>query len=158
MQLPEPLFLAGLAARTAIVLLALVAGIRLLGKRDVGDLNILDVVLVLLLGNAIQNAITTGSGHLAAGIVSAGTLLVADRFLGILFVRSPWLETRLFGGPTVLATDGRLDHAAMKREGVDEEEILAAARKQGLADLSKVHLAILEADGDISIIPVEDEG
>lgn len=154
-HLPLPLFAAAMAVRTAIVVLFLVAGIRILGKREVGGLNIIDLVMVLLLGNAIQNAITSGSGSLAVGLVSAGVLLVLDRSLGIVFVRRPWLQQRLFGDPTVLATDGRLDRRAMRHEGVDEDDVLAAMRDLGLDDLSKVRLAVLEADGTISIIPDE---
>ncbi len=154
-HLPLPLIAAAMGVRTAIVLLALVLGIRLLGKREVGGLNIVDLVLVLLLGNAVQNAITGGSGSLAVGIVTASVLLALDRALGILFVRRPWIQRTLFGDPTVLATGGRLDRKAMRREGIDEDDILAAMRDLGLNDLSKVRLAVLEADGTISIIPDE---
>ncbi|HEX9116372.1 MAG TPA: DUF421 domain-containing protein, partial [Anaerolineae bacterium] len=95
-DLPLPWFLAAIAVRTLIVLVVLVVGLRLAGRRDVGGLNVIDLVLVLLLGNAIQNAITTGSGRLAVGLVSAGVLLLADQLLGGLFVRRPWLEQRLY--------------------------------------------------------------
>ena len=113
----------------------------------------IDLVLVLLLGNAIQNAITNGSGALAVGLVSAGALLAIDRVLGVLFVREPWLETRIFGEPTVLASNGTIDRVALRREGLTEDELLAAAREQGLRDLSELRLAVLEADGTISVIP-----
>ncbi len=153
MELPLPLLLLAVAVRAIIILSALVLGIRSFGRRDVGGLNLIDLVMVLLIGNAVQNALTYGSGHLAVGIVSAGTLLVLDRALGILFVRRPWLERKLFGEPTVLVTDGRFDDRALRRESVSEDEVLAAAREQGLAKLSDVRLAVLEPDGTISIIP-----
>jgi uncharacterized membrane protein YcaP (DUF421 family) len=136
---------------------ALVVGIRIFGKRDIGDINLVDVVMVLLLGNAVQNAITVGSGKLAVGLVSAGVLLVADRLIGILYVRNPWLEMRMLGGPTILYDHGKLFRLAMQREGVTEEDLLAAARGAGFPDLSKVRLAVLEDNGTISIVPVEDE-
>ncbi len=155
MELPQPLLLASVAVRTVIVLLALVFGIRVFGKRDIGGLNLIDLVLVMLLGNAIQNALTFGSGHLAVGIVSAGVLLIADRLMGILFVRRPWLERTLLGGPSILVHHGRMDRVTMEREGIDEDEVMTAVRSQGLSKLSEVRLAVLEEDGSISIVPEE---
>ncbi len=156
MDLPLPMFLLSVAVRTAIILVVLVAGIRIFGKRDVGNMNIVDIVLVLLLGNAVQNALTYGSGQLLVGVVSAGALILIDQFMGILFVRRPWIEQGLYGGPTILANDGVLDPLAMQRQGVEEDEILAAMRATGLHDLSQVRRAVLEDDGTISIIPKDE--
>ncbi|HEY8884117.1 MAG TPA: hypothetical protein VIO35_02300, partial [Chloroflexota bacterium] len=91
-----------IAIRTAIVLVALVAGVRIFGKRQIGGMNVYDLVLVLLLANAVQNAMTEGSGNLGVGLVSAGTLLLADRLLGIVFTKRPELEGQLLGTPTVV--------------------------------------------------------
>ena len=150
-----PFFLSVIAARTAIVVLALLVGVRLFGKRQVGGMNIYDLVLVLLLANAVQNAMTKGSGLLGVGIVSAGVLLLLDRFLGTVFVKRPALESRLVGTPTVIVKDGQLEHAHMRREGVTEEEVLAALRGYGMSQVSEVKLAILEADGSLSVVPGE---
>lgn len=158
MNLPLPWFLASVAVRTMIILLVLVTGIRIFGKRDVGGMNIIDLVLVLLLGNAVQNALTYGSGHIGVGLVSAGTLLLLDQVFGILFVREPWLETRLFGGPLILVTDGIVDRRILDHQGITEDEVLTAARATGLHGLDQVHLAVLEDDGTISIIPKERAG
>src|SRR5438105_15044407 len=92
-------FLVAIAARTAIVLVVLLIAIRFLGKRQIGGMNVYDLVLMLALANAVQNAMTKGSGHLAVGLVSAGTLLLLGRVLGIAFVRQPWLEARVVGTP-----------------------------------------------------------
>jgi len=150
-----PWLLSTIAARTAIVLVALVVGVRLFGKRQVGGLSIYDLVLVLLIANAVQNAMTNGSGALGAGIVSAGVLLLADRFLGIAFVKGPFLEARLVGTPTVIVQDGQLLRAHMRREGVTEDEVLVALRSYGLSDLGEVKLAVLEVDGTLSVMPKE---
>jgi uncharacterized membrane protein YcaP (DUF421 family) len=155
MDLPLPLLLSSVAVRTVIILFALVLGIRIFGKRDLGGMNLVDLLLVLLLGNAVQNALTYGSGELAVGIVSAGVLLVADRLMGTLFVRQPWLERTLLGGPTIVVHRGHLDRWAMRREGVTEDQVLAAVRAMGLEGLNQVRLAVLEQDGSISIVPEE---
>ena len=109
MDLPLPWLLASIAARTFIVLVVLVVGIRLFGKRGIGELNLIDLTMVLLIGNAVQNALTHGNGHLGVGLISAATLLIMDWGIGNLIGRRPWLERRLLGDPTVLCVHGRLD-------------------------------------------------
>ncbi len=151
------LFLMAIAVRTAIVLVVLVFAIRLSGKRDLGGLNLLDVVMVLMIGNAVQNALTTGSGRLGVGVISVLVLLLVDRQLGTLIAGRPKLERVMIGDPTVLVVDGQLDRAAMDREEVDEEEIMAAMRETGLAEIGQVRLAMLEPNGEISIIPKEED-
>jgi uncharacterized membrane protein YcaP (DUF421 family) len=157
LNLPLPWFLAAIGVRSVIVLVALVAGIRIFGKRDVGGLTLIDLVMVLLLGNAVQNALTAGSGHLGVGLVSAGVLLVLDRLMGFLFVRRPWIEKELLGEPTVIGANGQLDERTMRREGVERDDVLTAVREMGLSELSQIRLAVLEPDGTISVIPREDE-
>lgn len=152
-QLPEALFLLSIAVRTVLVLLALLAGIRIFGKRDVGGFNLLDVALILLLGNAVQNAITNGSGDLGVGLVAAATLLLLMRSRGTLFARFPWLQKQLVGEPNILVNNGRMDRREMRRKGIDEDELYAAMRGIGLTEIKDVRLAVLENDGNISIIP-----
>ncbi len=156
--LPLPLFLSAMAVRTVIILLVLLVGIRVFGKRDLGELNLLDIVVVALLGNAVQNALTLGSGQLSVALVSAGLLLVADRLVGDLLVKRPNLERALLGVPEVLYSNGQLDRQTLEREDIGEDDILTAAREMGLADLSEVQAAILEVDGSISIIPKDNKG
>src|SRR5450759_5696888 len=157
LNLPLPWFLSAIGMRSVIVLVALVAGIRIFGKQDVGGLTLIDLVMVLLLGNAVQNAMTNGSGNLGVGLVSAGVLLVLDRLMGFLFVRRPWIEKKLLGEPTVIGANGRLDERIMRREDVERDDVLAAVRQMGLSELSQMRLAVLEPDGTISIIPRDDE-
>ncbi len=153
MNLPPLLYYTAIAIRTILVLAFLVIGLRFLGKRAVGGMNLVDLLLVLLLGNAVQNAVTRGSGDLFVGLVAAGMLLLVDRWVGILFVRHPILESRFFGKPVILASDGKLNLLAMRHEEVSEKEVLTAAHEQGVSDLSEVRLAMLEDDGSISIVP-----
>ncbi len=156
MNLPLGLFVLSAAARTAIVVLALVLFVRLLGRRDVGDMNLVDIITILLVSNAVQNAMTYGSGSLMVGIASALMLLLSDRGLGMLINRFPKLEKAMFGEPIVIFADGVLNRAAMKRQGVEYEELMTAVREQGLSDLEHVRLAVLEDNGEISIIPKEE--
>ena len=144
-----------IAARTAIVLVALVLGIRVFGKREMGGMTVIDLVVVLALANAVQNAMTLGSGVLLVGIVSGGTLLLLDRLLGLALVRRPSLERFLTGGPVVIIQNGELQRDQMRREGLTVEEVMGAVRGYGLATLAEVKLGVLEADGSLSVVAVD---
>lgn len=146
-------FLSLISARTAIVLLFLIVGLRVLGKRQIGQMNIYDLALVMALANAVQNAITAGKGDLSVGIVSAGTLLLIGAALTLVFVRLPRLEERLVGTPTLLINDGHLLRDRLRRERVTEEEVMAALRRHGLTDPGEALMAVLEVDGTISVVP-----
>ncbi len=155
-NLPPVLFVLSAAVRTAIVVLALIIIVRVLGRRDVGEMNLVDIITILLVGNAVQNAMTYGSGSLEVGIASAVVLLLLDRGVGIVINRFPKLEKAMFGGPVIIYADGVRNRAAMKRQGVEDEELMAAVREQGLSDLEHVRLAVLEENGEISIIPKDE--
>jgi uncharacterized membrane protein YcaP (DUF421 family) len=148
-------FLSTLAARTAIVLVVLVVGIRLFGKRQMGGLNVYDLVLVLALANAVQNAMTKSTSLLVGGLVTSGTLLILGWLLSRLFVGRPDAETRVCGSATILVQDGRLVAPNLRHEGVTADEVMAAVREYGLSRLDQVKLAVLELDGSLSVIPRE---
>lgn len=140
-------------ARTAIVMFILIGGLRLLGKRQIGQMNIYDLAMVMALANAVQNAMTNGSGNLAVGIVSASTLLLLGALLTVIFVRLPKLEDHLVGTPTLLVNDGQILQDHMRRECVTEAELLQVLREHGLTDVREIMIAMLEVDGTISIVP-----
>lgn len=148
-------FLAAVAARTALVFLFLVIALRLTGRRQVGELNLHDLLLVLVMANAVQNAMTRGDGALAVALVSAATLLIMGVLFAYLESRHTSLERQLLGVPRVLVERGQIVKSHLREEGVREDELMAAVRDQGLADLSRVKLAVLEIDGSISVIPVD---
>ncbi len=151
----EPAFLAAVAVRTALVFAVLAVGVRVTGRRQAGELNLRDLLLVLILANAVQNAMTRGDGRLAVALVSSGTLLALGTLIAALQSRFPFWERRVVGVPKVLVEGGRANRREMRREGVSRGDLMAAVRDQGVADLSGVRLAVLEADGSISIIPAE---
>ena len=153
MNVSEPFYLSTVFARTFIVFGALIIGVRVFGKRNVGEMNLLDLAMILLIGNAIQNAITYGSGQLWVGVVAAATLLILDQLLGKLFTRYPTIEDIIIGDPTILLMDGVFDHQEMMRQGITVDKVQMAARGRGITDLDEIHLAVLEENGEISIIP-----
>src|SRR5262249_40388482 len=138
---------------TAVIYLFVVAAMRLLGTRELGRLNAYDFVLVVVIANAVQNALVGGDNTLAGGLASALTLLLMNLLFTRLLDRFPWLEKHPVGEPAVLVSDGRAQWERMRREGVTRDELLAALREHGVTDLGEVRLAVLEVDGDISVVP-----
>lgn len=139
--------------RTVIVSLYLILGLRLLGKRQMGQINIYDLALILLVANAVQNAMTEGLGSLGVGVASAGTLLLLGAGFSYLFVRLPRLEQRLIGTPTVIIRDGVLLKENARRENVTHDALMQILREHDLCQISDVRLAVLETDGTLSVIP-----
>ena len=129
----------------------LLAALRIFGKREIGQFTIYDLVLVLLVANAVQPAMTGPDTSLLGGLVIIGSLVVANFIVGRL--DSIEFFHRVFTSPpAVLIKDGELQTAVMEREGVDHEEVEMAVREHGLANVSDVALGMLEPDGSISIV------
>ena len=154
MEIPD--FGSGLldvAIRTAIVYLFLVLALRLAGKREIGQLSILDLVVLLVIADAVQNAMVGENTTLAGGLVAAGTLILLDRLLKLSAERSRRVRDVVEGEPRMLIRDGAVLAKAIREEDIDDEELAAALRAHGLLDVRQVALAVLETDGTISVIP-----
>jgi len=145
-------FLSLLAARTTVVFLFIVLGLRLLGKRQIGAMNIYDLALIMALANAVQNAMTGGKGDLWVGLVCATTLLLVGRLMVMVFIRLPRVEQAICGTPTIIINNGRINEARMRREGITEAQLLTALRRHGLTTPRQAKLAVLEVDGTLSIV------
>jgi uncharacterized membrane protein YcaP (DUF421 family) len=153
--LPDlPSDLLGVAIRTVVVYLFLIAALRLAGKREMGQLSVLDLVLVLVISNSVQNAMVGSNVTVWGGLVAVVALIATDRALIFVRSRSPRFERFFEGEPTLLVRDGVVLEAAMRREGVDRHELQQALREHGVLDLAEVRLAVLEVDGTISVVPV----
>ena len=142
-----------IVVRAAVVYVVVLVGLRLGGKRELGQMTPFDLVVILLIANAVQNAMVGSDTSLAGGLIAAAVLLVANGVLARVRHRIPWLRRVAEGEPVVLVSDGVLQRRQMVRQGVDEAELDQAAREHGLAGLSEVRQAVLEVDGTISIVP-----
>ncbi|MEW6223382.1 MAG: YetF domain-containing protein [Chloroflexota bacterium] len=145
-------------ARTAIVYLAILVLLRVTGKREVGQLSMLDFVLVLLISNGVQNAMVGDNVTLAGGVAAALTLVALDRGLGLLRDRFPRVRRVVEGEPRLLVRHGTVLRRAMRDESVTQAELLAALREHGLVRVEDVELAVLETTGTISVIPRANAG
>jgi uncharacterized membrane protein YcaP (DUF421 family) len=141
--------------RTLIIYFVVLVGLRATGKRQLGQMTPLDLVLLLLISNAVQNAMTGPDTSLLGGIVSALTLLAAHSLFSRLRVRVPALRKALVGEPTPLIRDGQVLADNVKQEEITEDELLSALREHGVEDICDVELAELEVDGSISVVPAD---
>lgn len=140
--------------RTAGVYVAILLGLRLAGKREIGQMTVFDLVVLLLLANAVQNAMVGPDTSLGGGLLAAIVLLVLNALVARLRLRWPVLRRVVEGSPTLLVLHGEVLTDHMKRERLDEETLEAALREHGVGDLSDVEMAVLEIDGSISVVPV----
>jgi uncharacterized membrane protein YcaP (DUF421 family) len=143
--------------RTAIVYLFLVVALRLSGKRQVGQMSVLELVVILVISDAVQNSMVGDNTTLWGGIVAVVTLITADFALKFLSQRSKPVRTAIEGEPRLLVRDGRLLRHAIEQEGLEDEEVRAAVRSHGIARVEDVRVAVLETDGSISVIPRDDQ-
>lgn len=151
----DPLDLALVVGRTVVVYLVLLVSLRLAGKRELGQTTPFDLVVLLVISNAVQNAMVGPDTSLSAGIVAAVTLLAVNRLVDRLSMGSSRVRAQVVGEPTLLVADGALIAANLAREGISREEVMQALRGHGVDDLGKVRMAVLEVDGTISVVPTD---
>jgi uncharacterized membrane protein YcaP (DUF421 family) len=140
-----------LVVRAIVIYVALLGALRLFGKREVGQFTLYDLVLVLLVANAVQPAMTGPDSSLAGGILIIATLILLNWAIGQLDRFR--IFHRLFQPqPSLIIKDGHYLTDRMRREGVDLDETQMAIREHGLRDVSEVQMGVLEPDGTISIV------
>jgi uncharacterized membrane protein YcaP (DUF421 family) len=150
--------LAEIVFRTIVVYAVLLGLLRIAGKRELGQMSVTDLVVILVIANAVQNSLNAGDVSLVGGLVSAATLIVMNVLLDRFGRRIPLFRRFVIEQPTLLLRDGELIAANLEREDVSREDIEMSAREHGIAELSEVSAAVLEPDGSISIIPRQGSG
>ncbi|HKW78318.1 MAG TPA: YetF domain-containing protein [Candidatus Limnocylindria bacterium] len=143
--------------RTIVVYVLVFVLLRISGKRELGQMTPFELVVILVIANAVQNAMNGGDNSLLGGVIAATTLVVVNIVVQRFAHRLPFLERVFSSEPTVLIEDGRIVDRNREREDVSIEELQMAARERGIDDLKEVRRAVLEVNGDISIIP-KDQG
>ena len=145
-----------IALRTGVIYLVVLIGVRLSGKREVGQMTPFDLTLLLLLSNSVQNAMTGPDTSVIGGIVAACTLLLVNYLVADLSGVNRRFRRFIQGEPSLLVHDGQVIESHMAREHVSMDELQRALREHGIATYHDVALAVLEVDGSISCLKYEE--
>lgn len=153
---PGALVLLQIVGRTAAIYMVVLLGVRLSGKREVGQMTPFDLTLLLLLSNAVQNAMTGPDTSLTGGVAAAATLLVMNYTVAELSGFNRRFRRMVQGSPSLLVHDGQVLESHMAREHVSMDELMRALREHGIGGVKDVALAVLEVDGSISVLKYDD--
>ena len=138
--------------RSVVVYVFIVAAIRIFGKREISQLSVIDLVFILLISNSVQNAMIGSSTSLDTGLVAAGTLFLVNRLLGLLVFKSKKASSFLEGNPVMLIYHGKVFEKHLQQTEISRDELEAAVREHGVENIAHVDLAVLEIDGNISVL------
>lgn len=137
--------------RAVCVYAFILVAIRLSGKKELSQLSVADLVLIMLVSNAVQNAMVGSDVSLIGGLVAASVLFLFDQILKYASYKNKRIKTLLEGNSVLLVYKGVVNMENMQRERITIEELNAAIREHGVANSNDVELAILETDGNISV-------
>ncbi|MBJ2236424.1 DUF421 domain-containing protein [Pseudomonas fluorescens] len=142
--------------RAVAIYLVLLVLFKVAGRRTLAELTTFDLVLLMVIGEATQQALLGEDFSMTNAVLVIATLIAIDISFSLAKQRSAWFARVLDGGPTVLVEQGQVLHKRLKHARLDEGDILEAARStQGLVELKQIRFAILERNGKISVIPFE---
>ena len=139
--------------RAVVVYVFMLLILRVTGKRQVGQLAPFDLVLLLVISNAVQNSMNAGDNSVTAGILLVVSLIAIHWVVGEITYHSKKHELIIEGKPQVLVQNGIVDEKTLAQERLTRHELMAAVRRAGVGSLEEVHIAILETSGNISVIP-----
>lgn len=138
--------------RSLCVYLFMVAGLRVFGKNQLSQLNAGDVVLLLLISNAVQNAMVGENTSLEGGLIAALVLFLANFLLKKLMFHNPKVKTFLESDPVILIKDGKVLEENLKNAEISMDELEESIREHGVENINQVKLSVMEVDGNISVI------
>jgi uncharacterized membrane protein YcaP (DUF421 family) len=142
--------------RTGVIYLLVLIGVRLSGKREVGQMTPFDLTLLLLLSNSVQNAMTGPDTSLMGGAVAASTLLVLNYSIAQVSGTNRRFRRVIQGHPSLLVHDGQVIESHMEKEHVSMDELHRALREHGINSVDQVALSVLEVDGSISCLKYDE--
>ncbi|HSH72912.1 MAG TPA: YetF domain-containing protein [Methylophilaceae bacterium] len=140
-----------LVARGVVVYAFLILLLRVTGKRQIGQLSPFDLVLLLILSNAVQNSMNAGDNSLVGGLISAFTLVAVNYLVGLVTFKSKKLEEIIEGRPQLIIHEGKLFEDVMNDAKLTRHELDSTLRQSGYFEIKDVKLAILETNGTVSV-------
>jgi len=140
---------------TAVIYTFLILMLRFAGRRQLGQLTTIDLVIIILLGSAVETAMVNGNTSLPAGLACATTLLLLNRLISRLLLRSRRLRHLIDNGPMVLIHDGKFMDEHLRRAGLTRSDVMEALREREEGDVTQVRFAVLEVDGTINVVSMQ---
>jgi uncharacterized membrane protein YcaP (DUF421 family) len=137
---------------SAVVYIFITVAFRIFGKKELAQLSVLDIVFVLLISNSVQNAMVGSDTSLLGGLFAACTLFVLNYLFKYLLFRSKDFTHLIEGEPVILVSDGKVKDRNLRKMEISSNELLEAIHEHGVKSIHDVNLAILEVDGNISIM------
>jgi uncharacterized membrane protein YcaP (DUF421 family) len=137
------------------VYLFIIIAIRLFGKKELAQLSVFDLVFILLISNAVQNAMVGSDSSLIGGLIAAGSLFIVNYLFKYIAYKFPKFGKIVEGGPLMLIYHGKLKRDNMIKAKLSLDEIEESVREHGVRSIDEVDLAVLEMDGNISILSNE---
>jgi uncharacterized membrane protein YcaP (DUF421 family) len=144
-----------LVLRSSAIYLVLLIGLRVFGKREIGQFTLFDLVFILLVANAVQPAMTGPDSSLTGGVIIIVVLIGLNFAIGFLRVRVPFINRLVVAPSVVVARDGDWVPGVLEREGVTTDEVLESLREHGVETLKEAKLITLESDGSLSVVAKE---
>jgi uncharacterized membrane protein YcaP (DUF421 family) len=140
---------------TICVYLFIIIALRLLGKTELAQLSITDLIFVLLISNAVQNAMVGSDTSLGGGLLAASVLFLINFIFKKLKYTFPGVKKFIEGEPVILVYKGKIQHENCRKNDITNEELLQAIREHGSDSIEEVNSVILETDGNISVVSNE---
>lgn len=138
--------------KTLVIYGALILLMRLIGKRQLGELELSELVVTILMSNIAAAPLTQRDSSLAEGLLTLVTLMLLEYLLSVITMKNVKLRALLSGKPSLLVVRGRIDQAQMRKNRFTPDELTEALRNQGILDLRTIEYAILETDGVLNVI------
>lgn len=139
--------------RTVVIYLLLIIVMRLMGKRQIGELEVSELITTILLSEIASLPITSHEIPVMYAVIPIITLLSLEVIMSVLLIKFPSIKNLLSPRPNVIINKGKLDQKELKRIRMSTDELLCEIRRAGIADLSEVYYAIVEENGKLSVLP-----
>lgn len=144
--------------RVGVLYVALLIGLRLSGKRELGQITPMDLLTIILLSETVSPALTADDTSIPGALIAAATLIGGSFLVGFATYRWRWFERLSEGKPSILIRNGRVDRRVMRAERISQQELDAALHKNNIADASDVALGVVETSGDMTFVEKHESG
>ncbi|MCC6471918.1 MAG: DUF421 domain-containing protein [Alphaproteobacteria bacterium] len=140
-----------LVLRAALVYFAILGLLRLVGKRQVGEMAPFDIVVLTLISASASKALRADDGSITAAVIAIATILALNTGIALVRLRAPAIERLLEGRPTFLVRNSKVEEEALRSERMSRDDLMLALREHGCFDLDDVEYAVLETTGTVSV-------